>query len=618
MSERTAVIKLVDDLRRRFRDGDYDPISGRGCTGERVARTTCWSGMKLAYIPASMKSDPEYRGKNMTKTAWQRLRCRHDFEYWCATCATVKQKTKGGDGPFILNAPQRRIVELLEADRLAGRPLRLILLKARQWGGSTLVQMYMAWIQSCHRSNWNSLICAHVKDAASGIRGMYSKLLANYPAELWEGDGKPSFTPYERAVNVRQISGRGCRVTIGSSENQDAIRGGDYAMAHLSEAAFWASTPQRSPEGFVQAICGAIALLPYTLIAVESTANGVGNYFHNEWIRCKSGRGDKHAVFVPWYEIEIYRLEPSGDIDAFIESFNEYEQRLWRMGLCLDQIWWYRVKSSEYSTADQMHAEFPTDDVEAFLNSGSGVFGSEGIEALRAGCTATAVRGEVDKSGRSFSADNSGGMELWQYPVAGERYVAAVDVGGRSAKADWSVIAVLRVSRQGQHEVVAQWRGHIDHDLLADKSMAIARYYNGALLVIESNIFETADYGGGADSNLFVLNRLAEQYGNVYRRRSYDRTTNSYTMHVGFHTNRSTKALLIAGLIEAVREGGYVERDSRACDEYAVYEQAPNGSYAAKPGYHDDILMTRAIALHVIATEYTAPATLSARRQCSW
>lgn len=600
MNDDVAVILLVDDLRRRFRDVAYDPVRGLGCIGRRVAVTAPW-GDKV-FVPQAMTLDPAYPAVVNNTLAWKRLRCRHDFEYWCATCAVVRLKDEGRDGPFILNAPQRRVAAVLEGDRTARQPIRLILLKARQWGGSTLVQMYMAWIQSCLRRDWNSLICAHVKDAASGIRGMYTKLLDNYPADLWDGDEKPQFKPYERTCNVRQIVGRGCRVTIGSSENQDAVRGADYAMAHLSETAFWASTPQRSPQGFIQAVCGAITLQPDTLVAVESTANGVGNYFHTEWLRCKEGRGDKHAVFVPWYEIEIYRLAPPCP-EAVAATLDDYERRLWDMGLALDQVYWYRRKAAEYGSLDQMHAEFPTDDVEAFLNSGSGVFSPPCVEALRKGCCKPGAVGALDASGTGFVADSKGSLSVWELPVRHGRYVVAVDVGGRSAKADWSVIAVLKVPRQGLPEVVAQWRGHVDHDMLARKSAAVARFYNKALLIIESNTFETADSGGATDSNLFVLNRLASEYGNLYRRRTFDKVTNTYSTNVGFHTNRSTKALLIGGLIEAVREGAYIERDNEACNELMVYEQRPNGSYGAKDGYHDDILMTRAIALHVIATE---------------
>jgi len=75
---------------------------------------------------------------------------------------------------------------------------------------------------------------------------------------------------------------------------------------------------------------------------------------------------------------------------------------------------------------------------------------------------------------------------------------------------------------------------------------------------------------------------------------------------IGFHTNRATKAILIDGLIEAVREGSYIEHSDEACNELLVYEQLPNGSFAARCGYHDDILMTRAMALHVISTDFRA------------
>lgn len=610
-------IVLLDSLRRLFRDRPYDPVKGIGCMGERVRVNTDWEGLETVYVPVEMTHDPLYRGSRMRKDEWQRLRCRHDFEYWCVSCAVVKQKAREGDGPFVLNIPQRRVASVLESDRLKGLPIRLILLKARQWGGSTLVQMYMAWIQSCHRRDWNSLICAHVKDTASGIRGMYSKLLGNYPAELWEGDEKPQFKPYERSINVRQITGRGCRVTIGSSENQEAVRGADYAMAHLSETAFWASTPQRSPQRFIQAICGAIALTPYTLVAIESTANGVGNYFHNEWLRCKEGKGDKHAVFVPWYEIPIYRLAPP-DRRLVASTMNDYERRLWDLGLCLDQIWWYRRKSAEYETEEQMRAEFPSDDVEAFLNTGNGVFAGKSIDTLRAGCRPAEGLGDIDDSGTRF-VEGAGRLCVWELPQKHMRYVVAVDVGGRSEKADWSVIAVLKVPRHEVPEVVAQWRGHIDHDILARKSALISRFYNMALLVIESNTFETEEYGGVADSNLFVLHRLAESYSNVYMRRTFDRANNRYTSSVGFHTNRSTKALLIGGLIEAVRDGSYIERDNEACNELSVYEQRSNGSFGAKSGYHDDILMTRAIALFVITSEIQ-PCTLPEHfpQQESW
>lgn len=519
-----------------------------------------------------------------------------EFETWCRDCVKIKDKRTGEDIPFVLNAPQRRLAALMEGKRLAGEPVRVIMLKARQWGGSTLVQIYMAWMQMVHRRNWHSLICAHVKDSAANIRGIYAKLLENYPESRWEGRRPPRFAPFEGSCNVRVIAERGCRVTISSAENQDAMRGADIAMAHLSETAFWPATPRHTPEDLIRAICGSVALAPDTLVVMESTANGVGNYFHREWLRCVAGDGDKVPFFVPWYEIELYRMAPP-DSATFAASVDDYERWLGAgLGLSPEQVWWYHCKRREYPTHDKMQAEYPTTADEAFANSGSGVFAVEHVERMRRGCAEASRRGEFASDGRLVD-DSRGRFLVWREPERGRDYIVTVDIGGRSEASDYSVVAVLTYERLP--EVVAQWRGHIDHDLLAALSVRVATRYNDALLVVESNTLETEMNGG--DTNLFILNRLSDSYHNLYRRRSFDVVSQRPSWRVGFHTNRATKAMVVDCLVEAVRTGGMVERDARACDELAAYEQLPNGSYAAPAGCHDDILMTRGIALAVIA-----------------
>ncbi len=594
----------------------YDPIKGKGCFGERKRVKKSPFNDGDALIPVTMIKDPEYKGIQCRED-WVKLRIKHDFEYWAATCVHIKDKLSGSEIPFVLNKPQRRVAAMLDADRVADRPLRLIMLKARQWGGSTLIQMYMAWIQTAHRRNWHSLICAHVKDTAASIRGMYTKMLAQYPEGYWTGDEAPKFRSYERSLNTREIAGRGCRVTIGSSENQEAVRGSDYAMAHLSEVAFWSDTTMRSPEKFIRAVCGAIALTSYSLIVMESTANGVGNYFHSEWLRSKDGKSDKHPVFVPWYEIEIYR-SPVKDAGRLWREMDDYERGLWERGLTLEMIQWYHLKRMEYATHSMMQAEYPTDDVEAFVNTGHGIFPIEQVELLRKSCRQPSFIGELTAEGvkgvkalRSigFVSSSTGRLEVWKMPdlksdcLIKDRYVVAVDIGGRSTDSDYSVIAVF--DRQPlldnkPTEIVAQWRGHIDHDLLTWKSATIASFYNNALLVIESNTLETENTEG--DHGLYVLSQLNHVYPHMYRRQSPDSATGAMESHIGFHTNRATKSLAINELIGCVRDGGYVERSSVACDEMVTYEMKPNGRFGAKSGYHDDVLMTRAIGLSVLGT----------------
>ena len=73
----------------------------------------------------------------------------------------------------------------------------------------------------------------------------------------------------------------------------------------------------------------------------------------------------------------------------------------------------------------------------------------------------------------------------------------------------------------------------------------------------------------------------------------------STAMRPGFHTNRQTKPLIVNNLVAAVRDGSYTERDSGAVDELQTYERKPNGTFGAKDGHHDDILMTRCIGLFI-------------------
>ena len=587
--------QMIEENERRRLDksgGLYDPSAGIGAFGDRVPVDVPATAGRTVWVPRAMTRDPEFEAVAGSEIAFNRLRMKYDFEFWAVTAATIKEKTGFRMVPFVLNRPQRRVFGLLEGDRLAGRPVRMIMLKARQWGGSTLVQMYMAWIQLCVHPNWNVAVCAQHKDTASVIRGMYSGLFERYPEEYGPDGKRPVFRPFEKSANISEIVGRGGKVTIGSSERHDAFRGSDIAMAHLSETAYWPSSPLRNPEDAIRSIAGSVPEIADTLLVIESTANGVGNFFHKEWVRATTGCSDKRPVFVPWHEIEMYSAEVD-DYTSLIDSMDEYERRLWdEHGCTLQQIAWFRKKRAGFPDLDSMLAEFPTTPEEAFVATGSNVFGTKAVEALREGCDTIEPRvGELSGDGRFVGDSATGRLTMWRLPEARADYVVTVDVGGRSRQSDWSVIAVMR--NDGKPEVVAQWRGHIDHDLLADKAVEIARFYNNALLVIESNSLESENDDIAANS---VLERVERHYTRLYRRYS----TDGEGSNVGFHTNRRTKPMVIDALVRAVREGTYIERDHGALNEMLTYCLMPNGAYAARSGHHDDILMTRAITLHLM------------------
>ena len=589
---------LEENERRRafFEDDPYDPIAGVGCWGDRVEVAGC-------FVPrAVLARHPEY--PTLSATEQDKARIQEDFEFWCARCVTIKDKMSGRNVPLVLNRPQRRLLSVMEEQRVAGSPVRVILLKARQWGGSTLVQMYLAWMQLVRHTGWNSLICGHLHATSKSIKRMYNLLLRHYPREMLDEDGLPRFTKLEGQPNVQQIEARECLVITASSRSEDAVRGYDIAMAHLSEVAFWKDSAMHSPDDVVRSVCGSVVLKPETVIVLESTANGVGNYFHDEWLRAETGRSDKVSVFVPWYEIGIY-TRPVDDPVALWEEMDGYERSLWEDGRTLEQINWYHAKRKEYRNHELMMAEYPGSASEAFSTSGNNPFGRKELDELQKGCDkppvltgdiqGAASSGKAAKENVHLVETSNGQLKVWTLPEKGPvlvHYYVVVDVGGRTEMSDYSVIAVWRDGDGTRpKEIVAQWRGHIDHDQLAIKAMQLALFYNKALLVVECNtLINEAARAGECEYILQAVNRM---YGWVYKRDG---------KQLGFHTNVKTKREAITELIRMVRDGGYIERDMDAVNEMRDYQER-NGSYSARPGKHDDILMTRAIGLLVMLDE---------------
>lgn len=592
-------------------------------------------------------------------------RCKSDFEYWAATCCHIKNKQGGEDILFRLNRPQRKMVRTLEEMRTRGKPIRLILLKARQWGGSTCAQLYMAWLQMVHKSGLNSLIIAHQHSATSEIRDMFVRMLESYPEEAMPKntstqtkqteDGKKrnrkskiseSSRRMERTGpgQFRVISGN-FKVKVGSAERPDSCRGGDYSLVHCSEVALWKKTKLRTPEDQLKAACSGILLHPMTMILLESTANGTGNFFHTEYEAAKHGLSQFKPLFVAWYEIEQYSLPLDPDekrtfARKLIEGKDneqpesdrhqpgKYLWQLWEKGATLEAINWYVNERLKYSDHGQMASEYPSDDIEAFVHSGARVFDRYKVEALRESCKLIPKKGEItgDKpsgpeslDNLKFTEDSQGSLRVWKLPESlsdyriNDRYITVVDIGGRSLKADWSVIAVFDRAPQAEGmgpEVVAQWRGHTDFDILAWNAARIAKFYDEALLVVESNTLETHDIDRRVegDQSHFLLNQLRAVYTNLYaRKRRPEDIRQGMPVKYGFHTNVATKPLIIANLVKVVREGLYTERDEDCLDEYLTYEQRQDGSYGAISGKHDDLLMTRAIGLHISFNEMEMP-----------
>lgn len=599
-------------------------------------------------------------------------RCFKDFEYWASRCCYIKNKEGGGDILFRMNRPQRKLVKALEKMRKDEKPIRLILLKARQWGGSTCTQLYMAWLQMIRQEGLNSLIVAHQHTCTYEIRDMFLRMIENYPEDILlrssivspndkglesedsdEALGKGKRRGVKKKVKrtesagpgIIRVKSRNFKVKTGSAERPHSCRGGDYTLVHCSEVGVWKKTRLLTPEDMLRSACSGVLYKPMTMILLESTANGTGNFFHSEYESAKKGESQFEPLFVAWYEIDQYTLPfEEGGREKFAEKLLEgrnnqkelnsrsqsgaYLWWLWEKGATLEAIHWYVKERAKYSDHGQMASEYPSDDVEAFVHSAARVFDKYKVEELRKYCQKETFLGEISgmvpsgpESLKSlkFVEDSQGALKIWKLPEeergsrVTERYVTVVDIGGRSSKADWSVITVFDrepMTRGEGPEVVAQWRGHTDFDLLAWNAARVAKFYDKSLLVIESNTLETHDRERSVegDQSHFLLNQLREAYPNLYARKPKpEEIIQGAPLKYGFHTNVVTKPLIIANLVKVVREGLYTERDEDCLSEYLCYEQRQDGSYGAISGRHDDLLMTRAIGLHVALNEMERP-----------
>ena len=661
-----------NERRRAIVFAPFNPVTGEGSIGQRVAFTISDYPIPTQYLPVEMMDEPFVKSlskagsveafirdalllpvtdeaRDKVVEEFIRIRQKHDFPFWAAMFAYIKRKGGGIDVLFRLNRPQRKLIKRLEKMRKARKPIRLILLKARQWGGSTAIQIYMAWLQLVHEVGLNSLIIAHQGTGSDEIKDMFDRMIKSYPVEMLHDLGEayapnePKMVGVGKSGNIFRVPQRNCKIKIGTAERPNSCRGGDYNLVHLSEVALWKETDGKKPEDIVRSACSGILLRPYTMIVYESTPNGVGNFFHKEYLAAKKGLSQFEAMFVAWFEIEQYELPFENEAEKYefakklfanrqneeIKSDREepgtYLWRLWEKGATLEAIHWYVSERSKYTNHGDMASEYPSDDIEAFTYSGRKVFSSEDVEQFRPACRAprwigeiygSADEGEKAIEGLRFKKEADGLLFMWHdversdEEEVTDRYLVVVDVcKGHTKNADFADILVIDrlFMMDGEPPVVAaEWHGRIDMDKLAWKATQVAAYYNNALLVIESNTLETNNTKGEAE---YILTLIHEVYGRqLYaRKQSAEDIRQGLPKKYGYHTNPLTKKVVIYNLKVVIRERLYIEREEACLDEYLTYVETENNVFEAMEGYHDDRLMTRAIGMQVCYHEMELP-----------
>jgi len=632
------------------------------------------------YIAKEIGEEPTTEVVQYVQRALVEARYRTDFIHWAYCEWRIKDKrgvdenkaevameegttfSRDNDNsliPFKLNRAQLDLLTALEAQRLADKPIRVIFVKNRQCGGSTLAEAYLAWIQLMLKNSWNSVIVAQVSSTAKKIQMMYEKAIAHYSPWLLglSNNERLRFSQYGRSASdfritygtaAKPLPARDAVISVGTYNNPDSLPGSDMALAHISELALWKNTDGKSPEDLFKSVAGGIMNMPLTAIIIESTPRGSGNYFAEEYARAKSNKSAYRATFIR-LSSNPYDVEPLKNAIGFAEwiienkdNRNNQEEifghegkpcrvsgkfiwKMWESGSTLENIHWYLLKHLEFARHSDMASEAPVDDIEAFTSTDALVFDLYDLDQLeKKGVKQPSMVGDIFSdytlgekvlSDYQFEEKAGGTMRIWDLPSKtrmSDQYLCVVDIGYFWEKADWSVIRVIDrsdLATGGMEKTVLMWHGHIPHDHLAWKAVQVAKWYNNALLVFESNTLEkernrensiTVVDDDGNQLN-FILDIIKRSYRNLYLRRNRkteDVGGGGNRMRIGFHTNRETKPKIIRTLEAAIRNKDYLERDKDTIEEYRCYERR-DGKYEAMPGRKDDRLMTAAIGLYI-------------------
>lgn len=235
-----------------------------------------------------------------------RQKLRDDFEHYAPRCLKIRTK-EGRVEPFALNQAQRHIHACIsEQKRLTGK-VRAIILKGRQQGASTYTEGRLYWLVS-HRKGVRSFILTHEAESTSALFEMAERYHEHCPILVKPSTGASNA---KELIFDRLDSG----YKVGTAGNKAVGRGTTVQYFHGSEVAFWPHAAEHA-KGILQAIPDA----PDTEVVLESTANGIGNYFHQQWQAAEAGESEFIAIFVPWYWQTEYRKPVPDDFSLTAEE----------------------------------------------------------------------------------------------------------------------------------------------------------------------------------------------------------------------------------------------------------------------------------------------------------
>lgn len=304
-----------------------------------------------------MSAQPDQAFKQELKL---RQKLKSDFKFYAPTVLKVRPK-EGELVPFELNKAQLYIHAVAQKQKLEKGYVRIIVLKGRQQGMSTYIEGRFYW-QTTHRKGVKAFILTHEDAATKNLFDM---------AQRYHDNALPMVKPETGTQSAKELSftGLDSGYAVGTAGTKAVGRSGTVQYFHGSEVAFWPHADTHAT-GVMQSI----PLLDGTEVFLESTANGIGNYFHSQWQLAERGDSDYIAVFLPWYWQDEYTRELDDDFQLTDEEF-ELLEAYKKDGLTAEHLHWRRYKIMEFTNSGdngdwKFKQEYPFTAAEAFQTSG--------------------------------------------------------------------------------------------------------------------------------------------------------------------------------------------------------------------------------------------------------
>ena len=495
----------------------------------------------------------------------------------------LKIKTKSGTVvPFRLNDAQRKLYAVAKRQQDAGKPVRLIILKARQLGFSTLTEGLI--FHACAtRKNVNALIVAHREDATANLFRMSKLFYDELPAPV---------KPMLRASNAQELvfenpsklrserearPGLRSRIRCATAGGRGIGRSDTLQCVHLSEYAFWPD----GADGKASTLAGilqAVPSLPGTMVVIESTANGFED-FKERWDAAVAGENDFEPVFFAWFENPDYSMP----VVPGTEWMPEERDLKAAYQLTDEQLQWRRwcIANNCGGSLDMFRQEYPASPGEAFLHSGTGVFDNEQIVLRLERLPEPAGRGEFTDG--EWTESETGAITLYELPEEGVPYVLGGDTAGEGSDY-FTAIVIDNVSGR----IAAKLRQKYSEPEYVRQIYALGRFYNDALVAIETNF-----------STYPVMKLQEMEYPNQYSREREDTYTRQMRKSYGFRTDRQSRPRAIANLVEVFSSHPEWFTDRELLEEMLTFCYNEDHRPEALAGKHDDLVMGAAITYAV-------------------